>query len=151
MGPQNSGLCRQVVNIRKVWLYLNRALSYVAERTFAKVSIGDTFFVPMVKKDGVKGYYMGFLHWPFYRVSFHSKILPYIYASKDVVKRWTPPRVDFIKMFTHSFYTCRSQKHIKTITTSVSFWTFGIFECKKQLVKCLWNWPLITLEEKISF
>ncbi len=45
------------------------------------------------------------------------------------------PWVNFINIFTHSSYSCRSQKQKNSVKSSVIFYTFGIYQSKS----CSWN------------
>jgi len=50
---------------------------------------------------------------------------------------------DFINMFTHSFYVCRSKKRWKIVKSAVFFTLFG-FASIKVWVKRWWNWHLLS-------
>jgi len=45
--------------------------------------------------------------------------------NKSVRRIFKKPGVNFINMFTHSFYSSRSQKHKKTVNSSVFFALLG--------------------------
>ena len=71
-------------------------------------------------------------------------IIRRIFTSKNWHRCQFSSWVDFINVFTQSFYTGRSQKRKKLLDLTVFFALLGS-SCVKLLVKCCWNWPLFSL------
>jgi len=62
----------------------------------------------------------------------NPRYLLYLFSSLFLVWIWAG--VNFTNMFTHCFYTHRSQKCKKTVKYSVPFWAFRIFTRKSCLM-----------------